>query len=79
LSYSISNSVIVGYNEFVNKGGGPQDFGERADPRKLVLAKDVILKNKGALEIIDDQTNKLFLHVKPGTLGSDIGAGLFYH
>jgi hypothetical protein len=23
-----------------------------------------------------DQTNKLFLHIKPGTLGSNLGAGL---
>ncbi|MBS1731810.1 MAG: hypothetical protein JST02_00805 [Bacteroidetes bacterium] len=77
LSYSINNSVIVGYNDFVNKGGGPQGFGEKANPAKLKLGKDVVLKSKGKLEIIEDQTNKLFLHIKPGTLGANLGAGLF--
>lgn len=77
LSYNINNSVIVGYHDFVNKGGGPQGFGEKADPAKLKVAKDVVLKNKGSLEVIEDQTNKLFLHIKPGTLGANLGAGLF--
>ena len=78
LSYGISNSVIVGYNDFVNRGGGPQGFGENANPTKLSLSKDVIIRSKGKLNIIDDQESKLFLHVKPGTLGSALGAGLFY-
>lgn len=78
-SYSIGNSVIVGYNALVNKGGGPQGFGEKADPAKIKINKDVILKKEGKLEIVDDQTSKLFLHIKPGTLGSTLGAGLFYH
>jgi len=77
LSYRINNSVIVGYNYYVNKGGGPQGFGEKANPIKLNVAKDVVIKDQGKLEIIDDQTNKLFLHIKPGTLGSNLGAGLF--
>ena len=34
-SYTIQNSMLVGYNELVNKGGGPQDFGIPADPKKL--------------------------------------------
>jgi hypothetical protein len=76
-SFLIENSVIVGYNSYVNKGGGPQGFGEKANPEKLKVGKDVILKRKGKLEIIDDQTNKLFLHIKPSTLGSNLGAGLF--
>lgn len=76
-SFSIENSVIVGYNSYVNKGGGPQGFGENANPAKLKVGKDVILKKKGKLEIIDDQTDKLFLHIKPGTLGSNLGASLF--
>jgi hypothetical protein len=76
-SFSIENSVIVGYNSYVNKGGGPQGFGENANPEKLKVGKNVILKKIGKLEIIDDQTDKLFLHIKPGTLGSNLGAGLF--
>lgn len=76
-SFSIENSVIVGYNSYVNKGGGPQGFGVNASPEKLKVGKDVVLKKEGRLEIIEDQTDKLFLHIKPGTLGSDLGAGLF--
>ncbi len=76
-SFAIENSVIVGYNSFVNKGGGPQGFGEKASDEKLKLGKDVILKKEGKLEVIEDQTNKYFLHIKTGTLGSDLGAGLF--
>jgi hypothetical protein len=76
-SFSIQNSVIVGYNSFVNKGGGPQGFGEKASDEKLKLGKDVILKKEGKLEVIEDQTSKYFLHIKAGTLGSDLGAGLF--
>lgn len=76
-SFSMENSVIVGYNSYLNKGGGPQGFGEKANPEKLKTGKDVLLKKEGKLEIIEDQTDKLFLHIKPGTLGSNIGAGLF--
>ncbi len=77
LSYSIENSIIVGYNSLVNKGGGAHGFGEKADPAKIKISKDVILKKDGKLEIIDDQTSKLYLHIKPETLGSTLGAGLF--
>jgi hypothetical protein len=79
LSYRMDNSIVVGYNSLANKGGGPQGFGEKADPAKIKINKDVILKKEGKLEIVDDQTSKLYLHIKPGTLGSDLGAGLFYH
>jgi len=39
----------------------------------------VVLKKDGKLEIVDDQTSKLYLYIKPGILGSTLGAGLFYH
>ena len=76
-SYNMENSIIVGYNSLANKGGGPQGFGEKANPAKIKINKDVILKKEGKLEIVDDQTSKLYLHIKPGTLGSNLGAGLF--
>jgi hypothetical protein len=77
LSYNMDNSIVVGYKSLVNKGGGPQGFGEKANPAKIKINKDVILKYVGELEIVDDQTSKLYLHIKPGTLGADLGAGLF--
>jgi hypothetical protein len=76
-AYSINNSIIVGYNSFVNKGGGPQGFGDKASDDKLILDKDVILKKEGKLDVIEDQTSKYFLHIKAETLGSNLGAGLF--
>ncbi len=77
LSYSIEHSIVVGYNSLVNKGGGAHGFGEKADQTKLSINKDVILKKSGKLEIIEDQTSRNYLHIKPGTLGSNLGAGLF--
>lgn len=76
-SFSIESSVIVGYNSYVNKGGGSHGFGEKANPDKLKINKTVTLKKKGKLEIIDDQTSRNYLHIKAGTLGSNLGAGLF--
>jgi hypothetical protein len=77
LAYAIDNSVIVGYNNIVNEGGGPQGFGDKANPIKLRINKNVTIKQKGKLAIIEDQTNRNYLHIKPGTLGSSLGAGLF--
>lgn len=79
LSYNMDNSIVVGYKSLANKGGGAQGFGEKADPAKIKINKNVTLKKDGKLEIVDDQTSKLYLHIKPGTLGSTLGAGLFYH
>ena len=76
-SYTIDNSVIVGYKSLANKGGGAQDFGEKADTTKLRINKNVILRKSGKLEVVEDQTNKRYLHIKQGTLGSNVGAGLF--
>jgi hypothetical protein len=76
-AFLIENSIIVGYNAYVNKGGGPQGFGDAAKPEKLKKGENIVLKKKGKLDIIDDQTSKLYLHIKPGTLGSNLGAGLF--
>lgn len=76
-SFSLSNSLIIGYSELVNKGGGPAGFGEKADPAKLKFGKDVILKKEGNLQIEEDPTKRNYLHLVPGSLGSDLGAGLF--
>jgi len=76
-SFSLSNSIISGYTELVNKGGGPAGFGEKADPAKLKLGKDVILKKEGKLQIEEDQTKRNYLHLVSGTPGSELKAGLF--
>jgi len=76
-SYSIDKSVIVGYKSLVNKGGSPQEFGETANPTKIKIGTGVILNSEGRLAIEDDQNSKFYMHIKPGTLGANIGAGLF--
>jgi len=76
-AFTLSNSVLIGYNELVNKGGGPQHFGTPANPEKLKFGEGMIIEKDGKLEIIDDQTNRHYLHLKPGSVGSELGAGLF--
>ena len=76
-TFAIENSMFVGYNELVNKGGGAAGFGEKADPAKLKLSDNVVLKKEGSLQIEEDPTSRNYLHLVPGTLGADLGAGLF--
>ena len=76
-SYDVSNSLVISYNELVNKGGGPRDFGVKADPKKLKLSKDVTIKKDGKIELDEDPTSRNYLHLKSGTLGANLGAGLF--
>ena len=75
--FTFSNSMIVGYNSFVNKGGGAFGYGEAADPDKVKYGEDVIIKKEGLLQIELDPTKRNYLHVVPGTPGSEYGAGLF--
>ncbi len=77
VSFSLSNSLIVGYNELVNKGGGAFGFGEKGNPDKLKFGKDVVIKKEGILQIEEDPTKRSYLHIIPGTEGSNFGAGLF--
>lgn len=77
VSFTLFNSMVLGYNELVNKGGGAQGFGEKGDPTKLKFGKDVVIKKEAKVEIEEDQTKRNYLHLKPGTLGSNLGAGLF--
>ncbi len=76
-SFTIDNSIFMGYKELINKGGGPAGFGEKANSAKLKLGKNVTLKKEGKLEIEEDPTSRNYLHIVPGTLGDDLGAGLF--
>jgi len=76
-AYNITNSMVIGYNELLNKGGGEKGFGVKADPKKLRYGKDVIIQKEGKIELEEDQTKRNYLHLKPGTLGANLGAGLF--
>jgi hypothetical protein len=76
-SFKVTNSLLVGYNSFVNKGGGPLDFGTPSLNNKVKSDDDFKKFQTGQLDIIEDQTSKYFLHIKNGTLGAEYGAGLF--
>jgi hypothetical protein len=76
-TFSFSNSMVVGYNSFVNVGGGAFGYGEPADPGRVRYDEDVIVKKKGSLQIEKDPTKRNYLHVVSGTPGSEYGAGLF--
>lgn len=77
VSFQLSNSLIIGYNELVYKGGGAFGFGEKGNPDKLIIGKDVVIKKEGTLQIEEDPARRNYLHIIPGTQGSDLGAGLF--
>jgi hypothetical protein len=77
VSFSLSNSIVIGYNELVNKGGGAFGFGEKGNPDRLKFGKDVVIKKEGTLKIEEDPTKRNYLHLIPGTQGSELGAGLF--
>ena len=77
-TYKLSNSMVLGYKELVHKGGGPADLGVKADPKKLKFGKDVTVRKEAAgVEIEEDQTKRGYLHLKPGSRGANLGAGLF--
>ena len=77
ITVTLSNSVVVGYNNLVNKGGGAGGLGEKGDPGKLKYGEDVIIQKEGDVRIEEDPTKRNYLHLVPGTLGADLGAGLF--
>ncbi|WP_460924932.1 hypothetical protein [Pontibacter brevis] len=76
-TYKLSNSVVLGYNGLVHKGGGPKDFGVKANPKRLKLGENVIIRKDARVEVVEDQTKRNYLHLKPGTPGANLGAGLF--
>ncbi len=77
VSINLSNSMVLGYNELVNKGGGAFGFGVKGDASKLKMGKDVLIKKDAKAAIEEDQTKRNYLHLKSCTLGSNLGAGLF--
>jgi len=76
-TFTFSNSMVIGYQSFVNIGGGAFGYGQPANPDKVKYGKDVIIRKEGSLQIEMDPTKRNYLHVVPGTAGSEYGAGLF--
>jgi hypothetical protein len=77
IPFNVSNSMVLGYNELIHKGGGALDFGTKSDSNKLVFDEKTIIIKEIKVEIEEDQTKRNYLHVKPNTIGSSLGAGLF--
>ncbi len=78
-SFILENSLLVGFNQLVNKGGGPAGLGEKANSTKLTFGQNVTIQKEGKLQLITDPTSNYYLHIAPGTMGSELGAGLFYN
>ena len=76
-NYSLSNSMVVGYNSLVNKGGGAFGYGEPTEPGRLNYGSDVVIQKEGSLQIVKNPTQKNYMHIVPGTQGAEYGAGLF--
>lgn len=77
VSFNLSNSMVLGYNELVNKGGGALDFGSAGDANKLNFGANVIIQKDAKVDVVEDQTKRDYLHLKPGSPGANLGAGLF--
>ncbi|MCK7530203.1 MAG: hypothetical protein MZV63_03685 [Marinilabiliales bacterium] len=75
-SSSISGSLVIGYNVLVNKGGGAVPW-EKGNPDKIKFGENVIIIKEGSVQIEEDPTKRDYLHIIPGTLGAELGAGLF--
>ena len=73
----VSNSMVIGYDEIIHKGGGAKTFGVKSDEKKLIRGENVVFQKDGKVEIEEDLTKRNYLHLKPGTLGANLGAGLF--
>jgi hypothetical protein len=42
--FAIKNSMFIGFNELVNKGGGAAGFGEKGNPAKLKSQKLIFIQ-----------------------------------
>jgi len=73
--YKVRNCLFAGNKKFTGSGAGPALNFRDNDPSFLNLIDTKITDQPVKLEF--DQTKRNYLHVQEGTLGSDLGAGLF--
>ena len=73
--YSMEDCVVVENEWLAGYGGGPQAGFETTDSDFLEVGERVI--TEGRIVFSGDATSREYLHVVHGTLGSDLGAGLF--
>lgn len=73
--YRVTDSLFAGNKHLAGTGAGPLLNFKDTAPGFLKLSDGVVTDKK--VEIERDQTKKGYLHLVPGTLGSDLGVGLF--
>jgi hypothetical protein len=73
--YNVRNCLFAGNRKLTGTGGGPALNFRDTDGSLLNLIDTKTTDQPVVLEL--DQTKRNYLHVKEGTPGSDIGAGLF--
>ena len=73
--YNVRNCLFAGNKKLTGTGAGPALNFRDSDGSLLNLFETKITEQPVQLEL--DQTKRNYLHVKEGTLGSDIEAGVF--
>jgi hypothetical protein len=73
--YGVTDSLRAGNQFLTGAGAGPAGNFRAIAPDFLKLPAGAAAAEK--VQIESDQTKKGYLHVVPGTLGADLGAGLF--
>ena len=73
--YQVNNSLFAGNKKMTGTGGGPQLNFKDIDPILLKFNNTKITEQR--IELDYNQESKNFLHPIKGTLGADIGVGLF--
>ena len=72
--YKINKCVIVGNKYWSGYGVASGPTGQTGPE---VIYKEKNVTKEGQVVLVKDNTTRNYLHVVPGTLGSDLGAGLF--
>ena len=73
--YTVENSIFTENTRTAGYGAGPLLDFEETPSNFLQFGENVV--TSGHIQIETDQEARTYLHVKPDTLGSSLGAGLF--
>ena len=72
--YKIEKCVVIGNKYWSGYGVASGPTGQTGPE---VIYKEKNVTKEGQVVLVKDKTTRNYLHVVPGTLGSDLGAGLF--
>lgn len=74
--YRIADCVVIDNEHFSGYGTASGPTGQTGDE---VSFEQVNVVTRGSIVLETERTARDYLHIVPGTLGSDLGAGLFTH